>query len=39
VPFLAVSALRGDGLNGLRHLLGEKLRAAAPAASGPASWE
>src|SRR3972149_163028 len=35
MPFHAISALRGDGLNELRYLLGEKLRAAAPAAPSP----
>ena len=37
MPFHAISALRGDGLNELRYLLGEKLRAAAPATPSPAS--
>src|SRR3990170_3053374 len=36
MPFHAISALRGDGLNELRYLLGEKLRAAAPATPSPA---
>ena len=30
MPFHAISALRGDGLNELRYLLGERLRATAP---------
>jgi len=30
MPFHAISALRGDGLNELRYLLGERLRAGAP---------
>ena len=39
MPFHAVSALRGDGLNELRYLLGEKLRAVAPATPSPVSRE
>lgn len=32
-PFLAISALRGDGLDELRHELGARLQAAAPVSS------
>lgn len=33
LPFLAISALRGDGLEDLRHELGARVRAAAPVSS------